>query len=157
MAKASASRKLEKMATRLIKVSKRKKKPSSIPSEWAMTNRNTLLSKDNKGEACIEKLLKEAGIPHTREFVTRCCDKDRFIDFVVEWNGRMVAIEVDGKPHMSAKGQSDDRKREREIIKSGEVSSFVRFSWSEAMRCDTKRLRSILDLSALSGGVVLMY
>jgi hypothetical protein len=156
MAKAVASRRLERMATKLIKASKRKK-PSSIPSTWAMSNRSTLLSKDNKGEACIEKLLKEAGIPYTREFVTRCCDKDRFIDFVVEWNGCMIAIEVDGKPHMSAKGQSDDRKREGEIIKSGEVSSFVRFSWSQAMRCDAKRIRAILDLSAFAGGVVLMY
>lgn len=135
----------------------RKKRPSSIPTEWATNNRKKLLAKTNEAEEHIQSCLSVSGLLYRREYECRVDGKDRFIDFVAEVGSSRIAIEVDGAHHFTGKGQIADRKREDSLIKAGEVDAFLRLSWKQTMQTNAGQLKELLLLVAQSQGRLLLY
>lgn len=134
------------------------KKKRSIPSGWAMGNRRNILAKENKAEDRIAEILTGCGHDVIREFICVADGKDRFVDFVVKINDAVVGIEIDGGQHMTTKGQGADRKREAALMKSGEITSFVRLSWRVALMHDQADVMAmVLFASHHRGSVVLRY
>ena len=129
----------------------------SLPGSWAMSNRKKLLSKVNEAEELLAAVLTRCGLVFTREHVVRCNGNVYYIDFAAEVEGvGIVGIEVDGSQHFTAKGQASDRRRERDLIRSGEVVSILRLSWSTVKGITPGHLMEAVR-SIPHEGVLLMY
>lgn len=77
--------------------------------------RDKLLKKKNRGESIAIRLLDEAGLRYTRERVFHDQGKTFFMDFLVNLDGRQIALEVYGAIH------------ERENIKKRDAIKDVAF------------------------------
>lgn len=122
-----------------------------------MSNREKLLSKVNEAEELLSGTLKKCGVVFNREHVVRCNGNVYYIDFVADIDGiGLVGLEVDGRQHFTAKGQSSDRRRERDLIRCGEVVSILRLSWPTVRAMTPAELKDAM-ISIPAGGVLLLY
>lgn len=132
------------------------KRPVNTPSSWAMEQRKVLLSKNNDAETHINSLLTVSGFVFTREYIACTRDGEFFIDFVVDVNDTLVALEIDGYQHLW--DQKYDRIRERLIMQEGEAFSFLRIDADTAEAIQLDELKRLLGLSAqIANGVTIIY
>ena len=117
-------------------------------SSWAVDTQKKLLSKTNEAEDRIESLLKSGGIPYVREYIAKWEKKEFFIDFCVEWDRKIIAVEIDGAQHMTPKGLHDDRRREERIMEAGEAYSFIRLSWKNSRLITANDMKKLLTSAA---------
>jgi very-short-patch-repair endonuclease len=121
-----------------------------------MANRRELLNVPNKAEEHMAQALASAGVVHTKQYAMRYRGKDYFIDIVAEFDGAMVAIEIDGGHHMTPAGQYKDRKKDHAILTSGECCCVLRYSWKQCLATTKETIRTDLK-NAIPGTVIVRY
>lgn len=97
--------------------------------------RDKLLFKQNKGEAIAIQLMDAAGLSYRREVEFHYDDRLFFMDFLVNIDGRRIALEVDGNIHRQR------AIRARDIIKN---EAYVAHDWIKGvLRIKVKQINKI--------------
>ena len=73
-----------------------------------------------------EKVLKENGITFKHEDFSA---KKYFLDFLIEINGKLIDLEIDGKQHERDERKGHDEERDKFLAKNGYI--VYRVKWNE--------------------------
>jgi very-short-patch-repair endonuclease len=114
--KSPMKRKKKKATTELILPPKPK---STIFPEHILQYVKENIANMTKWERITHELLDSAGVEHSMQVPVLLAGKYYIMDFLIQYEGMKICLEIDGYFHMSDDAKAKDRIRDRRMRKTG--------------------------------------